>query len=264
MKSSKLRPLWAVILFLTILTVGYQKQLQAGKEYFTYLPVVTSTIDINCDTAVSNYDTIYTVGSPYGGDPATNIEFNLGYRGYERTSKPRKLVTLGPVHDTKAPQFNTIFANNRLPTFSNTYQRYRWIDGRPVDTKSSWEVTVLGLATTPGEVLRLPDSGYDVGGGNDARILYASEQRLTLKYTGEDNIVSGYTVYIEGICVDPDLLALYNALHAAGRKRMPAAPGGTPLGRALGNEIKVAVRDTGHFLDPRSCNDWWQAHNSGC
>jgi hypothetical protein len=31
-----------------------------------------------------------------------------------------------------------------------------------------------------------------------------------------------------------------------------------PLGRALGTEVRAAVRDTGSLMDPRSRKDWWQ------
>ena len=30
------------------------------------------------------------------------------------------------------------------------------------------------------------------------------------------------------------------------------------VGRARGNEIQVAIRDTGRFMDPRTRKDWWQ------
>lgn len=262
------RPFWPflvlTILALFIAGTGQTTRTQAaptGKSKL-YLPLIMQALD--CDTPVDSYDALFTIGGPDTMTPEINIEFNLGYRGYAPTSTKLKLVELGPVHDTRAPQFNTMFGDGRLPTFSNAYQRYRWRNGAPLDTQSPWETTVLGLETTPGEILRVPNSGYDIGGGNDVLVLYADAERVTLKYTGEDNIVYGYTVYLEGFCVDPDLLTFYQQLHAAGRDRLPAIPGGTAIGRASGSEVKVAVRDTGHFLDPRSCNDWWQAVNRGC
>ena len=83
---------------------------------------------------------------------------------------------------------------------------------------------------------------------------------ITLKYTGEDNVVQGYTIHIENICVEPDLLALYRNWNEAGREQLPALPGGQALGRALAGEISVSVRDNGTFLDPRSRKDWWTDH----
>jgi hypothetical protein len=116
------------------------------------------------------------------------------------------------------------------------------------------------MAVAPGEVIHVPDSGYNIGGGNDVHVLYASDSRITLKYTGEDNVISGYTIHIENVCVEPDLLALYETWNADGRSELPALPGNTPLGRALSSEISVSIRDNGAFLDPRSRKDWWQDH----
>ena len=88
-------------------------------------------------------------------------------------------------------------------------------------------------------------------------MLYASETRLTLKYTREDNVVQGYTVHLENVCPEPSLLALYRQLNSQGRGRLPALRGGQALGRANGGEIRAAVRDSGTFMDPRSRKDWW-------
>ena len=51
--------------------------------------------------------------------------------------------------------------------------------------------TATSLMVAPGEIIHLPDSGYDIGGGYDALVLYASEERITLKYTRDDNVVAG-------------------------------------------------------------------------
>ena len=64
-------------------------------------------------------------------------------------------------------------------------------------------------------------------------------------------------MHLEDVCIEPDLLAKYNSLHAAGRDSLPVLKGRQPFGRAISGEIKVAMRDSGHFLDPRSRNSWW-------
>ena len=112
-------------------------------------------------------------------------------------------------------------------------------------------VTLATLAASAGEPVLLPDSGYSIGSGYEALVLYAAADRITLKYTRDDNVVSGYTLHIEGLCVAPDLLALYQALDAAGRVQLPALRAGAALGRATG-PVGVAIRDNGAFLDPRS------------
>jgi hypothetical protein len=120
------------------------------------------------------------------------------------------------------------------------------------------EVTLAGMAVTPGEAIHVPNSGYDIGDGYQVLVLYASTERITLKYTREDNVVYGYTLHVENICVEPTLLALYQSWNDAGRGHLPALRAGQAFGRARSDEIQVAIRDTGAFMDPRSCKDWWQ------
>jgi hypothetical protein len=74
----------------------------------------------------------------------------------------------------------------------------------------------------------------------------------------EDQVVWGHTIHVENVCVEPSLLALYRAWNDPGRGEPPALFGGQSLGRARGDEIRVAIRDTGRFMDPRSRGDWWQ------
>ena len=147
-----------------------------------------------------------------------------------------------------------------MPAFTTVYQVYDWdwsCNCRG-DLLTNWDVTLAGMGVAPGEVLHLPDSGYNIGSGYDALVLYATEERITLKYTPEDHVVYGYTIHVENICVEPALLALYRAWNDAGRGELPALRGGQPFGRARGDEIGVAIRDTGSFMDPRSRKDWWQ------
>ncbi len=89
-------------------------------------------------------------------------------------------------------------------------------------------------------------------------MLYAAPDRITLKYTRNDNVVQGYTLHVEGLCVDPPLLNLYRSRNAAGRGQLPALQPGQAFARAAGATVGVAIRDSGTFMDPRSCKDWWR------
>ena len=113
-------------------------------------------------------------------------------------------------------------------------------------------------AAWPEEIIRVPDSGYSLGSGYEVLVLYASTNRITLKYTLDDNVVWGYTVHVENVCVDPNLLALYQTWNSAGRGQLPALRNGQAFGRARDSEIGVVIRDNGAFMDPRSRKDWWQ------
>ena len=93
----------------------------------------------------------------------------------------------------------------------------------------------------------MPSSGYDIGselfvpergmiigsGGYEVLVLYATNERITLKYTREDNVVSGYTLHVEGICVAPEpviavsILEQQQAKQSSGAARRPGIWQGT-------------------------------------
>jgi hypothetical protein len=222
----------------------------------------------------------YVVGQPAGCEPIPGVQYgtldvdseptdrpaeqhpdlNLALRGYEVTDAYLGLVDYGGSADPGAPQLYTLFADQRVPGFPTVYQVYDWNWGCNCrgDLLTNYDVTLAGMGVAPGEVLHLPDSGYNIGNGYEALVLYATEERITLKYTREDHVVFGYTIHVENVCVEPSLLALYRAWNDAGRGELPALRGGQPFGRARGDEIRVAIRDTGAFIDPRSRGDWWQ------
>ena len=60
--------------------------------------------------------------------------------------------------------------------------------------------------------------------------------------------------------MDANLLALYRRLDEEGRRVLPALRNGDPVGFAHGDALKVAVRDSGSFMEPRSRKDWWQGY----
>jgi hypothetical protein len=208
----------------------------------------------------ASYGTLSVNPPPTDRPAEEHPDLNLAIRGYEPTTAYLGLVAYGGGTDPKAPQLAGLFSPPRLPAFSSAHRVHRWDWDcdclGPVYT--SPEVTLLGMATSPGETIHVPTSGYDIGGGYQVLVLYASTQRITLKYTREDNVVEGYTLHIENVCVDPSLLALYQLWNDAGRSQLPALRAGQAFGYARQSEIGVVIRDSGAFLDPRSQKDWWQ------
>jgi hypothetical protein len=202
---------------------------------------------------------------PVNGDPTTppaeeHPDLNLALRGYEVTDAYKGLVDYSGGSDPNAPQLPGLFADNRTATFSTVYQVYGWdwegnCRGALITDP---EVTMAGLAVTPGETIHVPDSGYTIGGGYEVFVLYATSDRITLKYTPDDHVIWGYTLHVENICVEPSLLALYQSWNDAGRDHLPALRAGQAFGRARDSEIGVVIRDNGAFMDPRSRKDWWQ------
>ena len=201
---------------------------------------------------------------------------NLHRRGYLRNDDLDllHLVDYGSEDPTQPPQLATLFSPPRVPSLTSSYRVYDWQwapspgpgwAGAPL---SKYPVTALGLQTTPGELLHVSESGYDIGAGMQVIVLYADADTIALRYTREDSGGSpGYTVHVDGICTDPSLLALYGSLDASDGPRyiygrssyeLPILPAGQPFGRALHTEIVVAIVDTGTFMDPRSREEWWQ------
>jgi len=189
-------------------------------------------------------------------------DHNLEVRGYELADEYRGLVDYPQEHDPLAPQFSGLFTQPRLPRFAATYKVYDWDWGQMQRGPliSNPPVSALGLQTIAGEMLHVPESGYSIGSDCEVLVIYAATDQITLKYTREDNVVYGYTLHIDRVCVDPDLLALYRACDVAGRASLPALRPRQPLGRALGQQIVVAIVDTGTFLDARSRADWWRGY----
>lgn len=207
---------------------------------------------------------------------------NLGLRGYVSNNDPgliRDLRDYGSDDKTQPPQFATLFQPSRVPDLVGFYRVYDWKwapspdPGNRGDPAPNPEVTLMGLQTTPGEVLRVPTSGYDIGGGREVLIIFADEDTVALRYTREDSSGSqGYTVHIDKICTDPNLLARYNKDDDPDGPRykyvppsqrpygydLPNLPAGKAIGTAQGTEVVVAIVDSGTFQDPRSCNEWWQ------
>jgi hypothetical protein len=195
-------------------------------------------------------------------DPPAEIhpDLNLALRSYRLTVTNLGLVDYQGNPDALAPQLVGLFADRRTPAFTAAYQvrDWDWACSCPGPALAEPEVTLIGMTVTADEVLHVPDSGYTIGNGYEVLVLYASPERITLKYTREDSVTHGYTVHLENICVDPNLLALYQASNDAGRAQLPALRPGQPFARARGDEVIVAIRDDGKFLDPRSRKDWWR------
>jgi LysM repeat protein len=207
-----------------------------------------------------HYGTLPIVGPPTDRPAAQHGDLNLALRGYSPTTAKLGLIDIAGPTDDRAPQLVGLVADKRIPVFSNVYRANNWDWGRnarggPI---TDFEVTLAGLATQAGETIHVPDSGYSIGQGYAVLVLYADSNRITLKYTGEDSVVHGYTLHVEGVCVEPNLLALYEQMNAAGRRQLPALRAGQALGRARGGEIGAAIRDTGRFMDPRTRKDWWR------
>ena len=206
-----------------------------------------------------DYGTLAVYPSPSDHSTAL-VEFNLTARGFAPGDGTLGLVNIdGPV-DGGAPQLYSLFADERVPAFNRAYRidTWDWDCNCAGALATEPPVGLVGLTVSPGEIIRVPRSSYYLANDYQALVLYADRTRITFNYTRADNPVRGYTLYIENLAVDSKLLALYQQTNAAGRAELPALKAGQGIGRALGNEMQVAIRDAGAFMDPRSRKDWWR------
>jgi hypothetical protein len=207
----------------------------------------------------------------YKGNRLTdeNADFRLSILGYSQTSAPLQLVDYGGGADPNAPRLHGVFEPNRLPVFVRAHKRFDWNwdeagpppYGARGGVNDDWPVSVLEFGTAPGEAIYIPERGPEIGGGFNAMVLYAGPNELTITYQRYDSVTDGYVIHLSGLCIEPQLLALYRAQLQNGRRatgRLPGVKNNQPVGAALSNVIAVAVRDQGAYLDPRSRKDWWQ------
>jgi hypothetical protein len=236
---------------------------QLTTQFFrVHLPVVIKVFPDLCRPTGESYGSIEIPNWQSSTPAETHPDINLAVRGYTPTTTSLGLVDLGNT-DPSGPQLAGLYATPHLPNFKAAYRVYDWDwdnqrRGDPIDT---WDVTMLEMAAIPGETIHVPDrAGSEIAPGYKALVLYASPTRLTLKYTSEDTMATGFGLHLENICVDENLLAHYTTLNSEGRHSLPAVQVGQAVGRASSDRIGVAVRDTGGFMDPRSHHDWWRGY----
>lgn len=223
-------------------------------------PPTSSGVDASAPIPGVQYGKLSINGSPTDRPAAEHGDINLKLRGFAPTDSTVGLIEMKGATDHHAPQLTGLFADKRPAQISSVYRSHNWdwgsnSRGAPLD---KYDVHVVGLRAQPGEPVHVPSAGYDLGEGYQVLVLYASPERLTLKYTREDNVIHGYALHLDNVHTEPSLLALYEEMNQQGRRELPALRAGQPLGRARGDEVQVAVRDTGDFMDPRVRKDWWR------
>ena len=238
--------------------VRYQKQ-GAG--------VAASAVSATSGGCPVNTGRQYTAINMAGADTShadyAHGDFNLALRGSAPVNVALNLIDLVGDTDPNTPKLQGLFADGRVPAFTSARQIYSWdwgcsADGCRGPLLGRFESTLIGMATTPGEEIRVPTGHQEIfGGGYVASVLYAEPTRVTLNYTRDGTAAAGYTVHVENLCVDPNLVALYLHSNRGGRVQLPALRNHDVLGTAAAGEIQVSIRDKGRYMDPRSRKDWW-------
>jgi len=201
---------------------------------------------------------------------ATNAETNVALRGYFEVNESTSLISRNGNKDgldpNMPPQISTLFQNH-YPKIIKTYDINNWDyeNNKPIPGQSAtpaWKVHIIGLEATPGEALVGLKAGRTVDGSHVFLVMYAEKNFIMMVHSNEDTWdetgPSGYPFYFLEICVDPNLLALYEKNNAEGRNELPGVASGQVFGYAKTNEVKMTLRDTMSFMDPRYKEDWWE------
>ncbi len=176
----------------------------------------------------------------------------------------RKINVGGPT-DNLAPQLNTLVGtvSNPDPVFTTLHTVKHWNSGSGLgpyiqaDYTGNWGVTLAGVQAPAGAEIKVPHSGYTIDGENhQVTVLYATDTDVTIHYGTQDSIAVGYAIHLLDFNVSDELLAAYNENEANGRTTLISLPCGYVLGTSNGS-VRVAMRDTGSFIDPRIGKDWW-------
>lgn len=228
-------------------------------------PAHDVVMESGCPAASNHqYSAIPVAGGHAAHPPAQHGDLNLALRGYVPIDGGLSLVDISGPTDGDAPQLPGVFG--RAASIAQTFQARDWNwacggAGCRGEVLSNVEVSMVGLASVPGEAVHVPTRGAEIyGGGYVALVLFADATRLTVVYTREDSVANGYAVHLEDFCVDPNLLALYQANNSAGRGNLPGLRNGEAVGVARYHQVLVGVRDRGMFTDPRSRKDWWRGY----
>ncbi|OGG17818.1 hypothetical protein A2721_02235 [Candidatus Gottesmanbacteria bacterium RIFCSPHIGHO2_01_FULL_47_48] len=210
------------------------------------------------------------IGLPADQAPDVNIKLRdkrqiSGVLNLTDSPNSQKLI------DPSAPKLCTLFEPDRSagnPRVSSLYAIgvYSGI-ANGVENR---QPALVGFRTSPGEIIEVPTAGilnygsvqdpYDVGEHYQAVVVYADTDSIALHYENADGTADGYAVHILNVDVEQSLLDLYNQANAGGRGSLPAVYGNQPIGKALGSEVILSIRDSGDFLDPRWKQEWW----AGC
>jgi len=205
--------------------------------------------------STNQYDLIPIEGGRESRPPAEHGDLNLKLRDPQPADFEATLVDIpGSGIDPDAPKLSAIFK----PDFTQTYAIHDWDWGSNStgNLLNDGSAVLVGIKTTPGETIFIPQTDRDIYDGKYvAVVLYASEDQLTFLYARAGSVVKGYTVHYLGLQTDPNLVKLFEESEGS---ELPGLTLDTPVGVAAGEELIVAMRDNGTFLDARSKRDWWE------
>ncbi len=239
----------------------------------TAVPSPTQTLGAkgSCPITSSNsYNNVHTDTSsgdmPVNGDPANSPEINLRLRGFGPVNESPTLISRNGnaygLDNQMPPQISTLYGGP-VPQIAKTYVVYEWDFQNnkslaPQQATPNYKVHLVGLQATPGQKLVGLTAGRKIDSAGDVfMVMYATKTDITFTHSPSDSLLGGYLFYFVDLCVDPNLLAAYQKDNAVGRSNLPVVATGQEFGTAGNTDVKVGIRDTMSFVDPRYKQDWW-------
>ncbi len=176
----------------------------------------------------------------------TDLDLNLMLREPQPVELALELIDIPDAGiDPDAPNFSDVFDDNFTSAY--TIRDNGDFVGEPA--------ILVGIATEPGSEVRTPSREADIYEGRFvAVVLYATEDSVTFTYARSGSVAMGYTIHYQGLNTDPDLLMAYQNGNST---TAPGLSSQMTVGTAT-DELIVAIRDNGTFLDMRSRKDWWE------
>ncbi len=205
------------------------------------------------------------------GNPDTSPEINLRLRGFTEVNEGTNLISRNGnaygLDPQMPPQISSLYGG-AVPQIAKTYRIYEWDftnnkTAAPQTATPQYPVHMLGLQANPGQPLLGLKSGRTIDSKGDVfMVVYATDKDIVFSNSNGDTLLGGYLFYFLDVCVDPNLLSLYQKDNSGGRSDLPAVGIGQQFATAGNTDVKVVVRDTMSFMDTRYKQDWWSWNGS--
>ncbi|MFA5135906.1 MAG: hypothetical protein WC489_00760 [Patescibacteria group bacterium] len=231
-------------------------------------PIPTKPPSFSCPSSSGeSYNSLPVYNSNLGAGLESSPDVNLYLRGFAENNEGKTLISRNGNWEgydpIMPPQISSLYGTS-IPKIVRTYDIYEWDfdNGRslaPERASPNYPVHMLGLQAKAGQPLVGLKAGREIGQGNVFLVLYASKNYILFTHSSGDNLSEGYLYYFLDICVDPNLVALYQSDSAQGRSKLPVVATGQTFGYAAENtDVKIVIRDTMSFMDTRYREDWWE------
>jgi hypothetical protein len=126
-------------------------------------------------TSAATFEVIPIEGPVTDHPDVGHGDLNIALRGYQPVAAPLDLVFYEGQTDPDPPQLTGLFQPNRPVLLQQGYQVNHWLwdagqcggqaNGCAGSAIGEWDITLVGLAATPGETINIPQRSTQIYGG---------------------------------------------------------------------------------------------------